>query len=101
MGHFKKVCCSKRSRVINKIEQEISQEYSEGEIETVSINSVHMNKNRSMLAAKLEMHTGNNKLTVPYKNDTGSDGNIVPWYIFKKLFLKVTEAKLEKTTKGT
>ena len=26
------------------MEQEMSQEYSEGEIETVSINSVHMNK---------------------------------------------------------
>ena len=66
-GHFKKVCHSKRSRILNEIEQEMSQEYSEGEIEAVSINSVHMNKNWSMLTAKLEMSTGNNKLTVPYK----------------------------------
>ena len=44
MGHFK-VCCSKRSRVVNKMEQERSQEYSEAEIEMVSINSVYMNKN--------------------------------------------------------
>ena len=82
VGHFKKVCHSKRSRAINNMEQEMSQEYSEGEIETVSINSVHMNTNQSMLTAKLEMHTGDNKLTVPYKIDTGSDGNIMPWYIF-------------------
>ena len=84
IGHFKMVCHSKRSRVINKIEQEMSQEYSIGEIETVSINSAHMNKNQSMLTAKLEMCTGDNILTVPYKIYTGSDGNIMPWYIFKK-----------------
>ena len=36
------------------------------------------------------------KLTVPYKIDTGSDGNIMPWYIFKKLFPRVIEAKLKK-----
>ena len=39
MRHFKKVCHSKRSRAINKIELEMSQEYSEGKIETVSIDS--------------------------------------------------------------
>ena len=43
-GHFKKVCCSKRSRVVNEIELETSQEYSKGKIETVSIDFVHMNK---------------------------------------------------------
>ena len=52
-----------------------------------------------MVTAKLEMHAGDNKLTVPYKIDTGSDGNIMHWYIFKKLFLRVTEAELEKAIK--
>ena len=47
-----------------------------------------------MLSAKLEMHMGDNKLPVPYKIDTGSDGNIMPWYIFEKLFPWVTKAKL-------
>ena len=84
MGHFKKVCCSKRSRVINKIELEMSQEYSEGEIETVNIDSVHMNKNQSLLTAEFETCVGDNKLIVPYKIDTGSEGNIMPWHIFKK-----------------
>ena len=80
-------------------EQEMSQEYSEGKIETVSINSIHKNKKQSMLTAKLEMHTGNNKLTVPYKIDTGSDDSIMPWYAFKKLFPRVTEAELKKNIK--
>ena len=60
------------------MKQEMSQEYSKGKIETVSIDSVHMNKHQSMLSAKLEMCTGDNKLKVPYKIDTGSDDNIMP-----------------------
>ena len=86
MRHFKKVCCSKRSRAISEMEQEMSQEYSKGEIETVSIDSVYMNKNWSMLTAKLEVCAFDNKLTIPYKINTESDSNIMPWYIFKNCF---------------
>ena len=82
------------------MEQEVSQEYREDEIEMVSINSVYMIKNQSMLTAKLDTYTGDNKITIPYKIDTGSDGNIMPWYIFKKLFPRVTEAELAKTIKN-
>ena len=78
------------------MEQEMPQEYSEGEVERVSINSVYMNKNQLMLTAKLEMHTGYSKITCLYKIDMGSDGNIMPWYIFKKLFPRVMEAEVEK-----
>ena len=67
MGHFKKVCHSKRSRAVNKKELETSQKYSEGEIETVSIDSVHMNKNCSLLMTELEMCAGDNKIIIPYK----------------------------------
>ena len=81
--------------------EEMSQKYIKGEIETVSINSVHMNKNWSLLTAKLKTCTGNNKLTVPYKIDTGSDGNKMPWYIFKKLFPRISGAEREKTMKNT
>ena len=83
-GHFKKVCCSRRERVVNKIEVEASQEYSKVEIETVSIDSVHLNKNWSLLIAELEMCAGANNIVIPYKIDMGSEGNIMPWHIFKK-----------------
>ena len=63
-GHFKKVCCSKSSRAVNELQLEISQEYSKDEIETVSIDSVHMNKNWSLLMAELEMCAGNNIVTI-------------------------------------
>ena len=45
VGHFWKVCHSRRSRVVNEMEQEVSQEYKENNIEMVSINSVYINKN--------------------------------------------------------
>ena len=53
-----------------------------------------------MLTNKLDMHAGDDKITIPYKIDTGSDGNIMPWYIFKKLFPRFTEAELAKTIKN-
>ena len=53
-----------------------------------------------MLTAKLDTHAGDNKITISYKIDTGSDGNIMPWYIFKKLFPRVTETELAKTIKN-
>ena len=42
--HFKKVCQSRRARAMNELEIKELQEGSEEEIETVSINSVHLNK---------------------------------------------------------
>ena len=35
-----------------------------------------------------------------YKIDTGNDDNIMPWYIFKKLFPRVTETELAKPFKN-
>ena len=53
-----------------------------------------------MLTAKLDMCIGSNNMLIPYKIDTGSDGNIMLWYIFKKLFPRVTESQLTKTVKN-
>ena len=86
--------------MVNEIELEALQEYSEDGIETVSIDSVHVNKNWSLLMEELEMHAGDNKIIVPYKLDMGSEGNIMPWHIFKRLFKNITEAELKKTVKG-
>ena len=73
------------------MEQEVSQEYKEDYIKMVSINSAYMNKNQSMLTAKLDTHAGDNNVIILYKIDTGNDGNIMTWYIFKNLFPRVTE----------
>ena len=60
-------------------------------METVSIDLVHLNKNLLVLTAHLETHAGENTLGVPYKIHRGSEGNIMPLYIFKKLFKNVTQ----------
>ena len=101
IGHFHRVCQSKKSRVVNEIEHEVTQEDTEDNLERVNINSVCFNKSCSMLTAKLEMFVDNNNMVIPYKIDTGSDGNLMPWYILKKLFPGVTESQLAKTVKNT
>ena len=98
--HFQKVCHSRKSRVINEMEQEVSQEYTEHDLEMVSINSVCFTKNYSMLTTKLEMYIGNKNMVIQYKIDIGSDGNIMPWYIFKNLFPRVIKSQLVKTIKN-
>ena len=85
IGHFSRVCQSRKNRVVNEMEQEGTQEYIGNDLEMVSINSVCFNKSCSMLTANLKMAIDNNNMIIPYKLDTGSDRNIMFWYIFKKL----------------
>ena len=82
------------------MEIEESQECSEGKLETVSIDSVHLNKHWSLLMVELEMQAGDNSIVIPYKKDTRSEGNIMPLFIFKKLFKNITEDQLKKTIKS-
>ena len=63
--HFKKVCWSRRDRAVNELEVEEAQEGNEGKIETMSIDSVHLNKNQSLLMTKLEMQSGRNTNSNP------------------------------------
>ena len=86
MGHFKKVCQSRREQAMHELEVEGVQEIHEDEIETVSVDSVHLNKNQSLITAKLKMQVGKSIIEIPYKIDTGTEGNIMLFYIFKKLF---------------
>ena len=66
----------------------------------LSFNSVHFNKNQLVLMAELEMQAGNNSIVIPYKIDTRSVSNIMPLFIFKKLFKNITEDQLKKTMKS-
>ena len=73
------------------------QEPQEEEIETVGINSVYLNKNQSLITAHLEMQVGKTTVEIPYKIDTGSEGNIMPLCIFQKLFKNMTEEQLKRS----
>ena len=61
-GHFKKVCQSRKDRAVHELDIEEVQEVNEGEIETVSIDSVHLNKSQSLITVKLEMQAGGNTI---------------------------------------
>ena len=79
------------------MEQETIQNNACEDVETVSINSVQFNINCSVLTVNLKTSAGQNSITVPYKIDTGCDGNLMPMHIFKKLFLGVTNEQLAAT----
>ena len=97
VSHFRRVCRSQKTRAVNEIKQEITQDNTGGDIEMVSINSVHFNKNCSILTANLKTSVGKNSISVPYKIDMGSDRNIMPLHIFKKLFPGVTNEQIADT----
>ena len=46
MGHFRKVCRSKRDHAVHEVEVEMVHDSQDEEIETVSIDLVHLNKNQ-------------------------------------------------------
>ena len=85
-GHFCRVCRSKKTRAVNELGQEIMHENTREDFKTVSINSIFFNKNQSILTANLKTLVGKKSISVPYKIDVGSNSNIMPLPIFKKLF---------------
>ena len=98
IGHFRVVFRSRRARVMNEVEQEAAQgSAKENNIDSVHINPIHFNKNHSLITVNLKTSTGPNNVMVPYKVDTGSDGNIMPFHIYKKLFPKITNEQLVAT----
>ena len=72
MGHYKKVCRSRKEHVVHEIDVEVVQESQDEQIEIVSIDSVHLNRNWSVIMAYLDTFAGKNKVEIPYKIDTGS-----------------------------
>ena len=99
MGHFQKVCQSRKDCAVHEVGMEVPQE--ECEAEEVIINSVYLNNKQSLITAQLEIQVNNNALKVPYKIDTGSEGNLMPLYIFKKLFRNKSVEQLKRSIKTT
>ena len=98
IGHFRVVCRSRRARAVNDVEQEAVQDSDEeNNIASVSINSIHFNKNCSIITVNLKTSAGPNNMMVPYMVDTGSNGNIMPLHIYKKLFARIPNEQLAAT----
>ena len=53
-----------------------------------------------LITAHLEMQVSKTTVEIPYKIDMGREGNIMPLYIFKKLFKNMTEEQLKRSIKG-
>ena len=82
---------------MHELQVEMVQDSQDEEIEIVSINSIYLNKNWSLITVHLEMQVGKNTVEILYTIDTGSEGNIRPLYIFKKLFKDMMDEQLEKS----
>ena len=100
MGHFRKVCRSKRNHAVYEVEIDMEPESQGEDIEIVSINSLYINRKWSSIMVKLEMQAGKTALEIPYKIDTGNEGNIMPLYIFQKLFANINKDQLKRLVKG-
>ena len=73
-NHFREVCRSSKISVVHTIEKEAEQEQEPG-IEVVNINSVRFNSNHSAILTNLKTSSNKVTLMLPYKVDTGRDGN--------------------------
>ena len=88
-------CAKARDQAVHELEVKGAKEVDEGKIETVSVDSVHLNKNQSLITVNLEMQAVKKVIEIQYKINTGSEGNIMPLYIFKKLFKNMTQDQLK------
>ena len=85
MNHFREVYRSARGSTVHNIDQDVDKEL-ENHIEIMNITSVNLNANNSIITANLKTASNKVIITVPYRVDTGRDGNIVPLYM-QKYFL--------------
>ena len=80
------VCRGTWSRLVNAIVKEDILEQ-ESAITTININLISFNSNHSMIIAKLKTSSKQATMMVPYKVDTGCDGNIMSINVFKNYSL--------------
>ena len=70
-GHSRAMCRSGRALTMNEVEQEAAQDSAEeNSIDSVNINSIHFNKNWSVVTVNVKTSAGPYNVIVPYKVDT-------------------------------
>ena len=97
---LQKVCRNRRDHAVHEVEEEMAPELQEEDIETVHINSLYLKKNHLLITAHLGMQVGRTTTEVPYTIDTSNEGNLVPLYIFKRLFKGMLEEQLKGSIKS-
>ena len=63
----------------------------------VNINSIIFNSKWLVITANLKTSLNQVSIIVPYKVDTGSDENIMPLHLYKRLFPRATKEQLATT----
>ena len=66
-------------------------------MDMVNIDSIIFNSKWSVLTANVKTASNQVAITVPYKVDTGSDGNIMPLQLHKRLLPNATKEQLVTT----
>ena len=97
MNHFKAIWKSTvtRKKVVHDVQQNMTAEKQE---DTVNITSFNFNSIISVIIATLEIISSKISVIILFKVDTGSDGNIMPYHIFK-IFPRASEEQLEANKK--
>ena len=88
MNHFKEVCRSPKGTAVHKIQIEMNR--NKEHIEMVNISSIRFSSNHSIIIANLKTSLNEIAITMPYRVDMGNDGNIMPFYVYKKIFPRST-----------
>ena len=99
VNHYREFCTSERNRTINNLEQELDQHHEEDHIDMVDINSIIFNSKQSVITSNIKTSSNQVSIIVPYNVDTGSDGDIMPLHLYKRLFPVSTEEQLVATKK--
>ena len=66
-------------------------------IDTVNINLITLNSKWLAITANLKMSSNQVSVVISYKVDKGSDGNMKPLHLYKKLFPRATIEQLAAT----
>ena len=88
INHFREVCRSRRKTAVYNIEQVTDQcDIEEDHIDMAKINSIIFISKCCAIAGNLKMLLNQVGVVISYKVDTGSNGNIMPLYLYKNYFL--------------
>ena len=96
MNHFQAVCRSTEVKggAVQEIEQNTA---ADKQVNMVNITPYTFHSILSVIIVKLKTSSSHNSAVIPYKVDTGIDGNILPFHLFKILLPKETKEELVAT----
>ena len=88
MNHYQTVCRSVGDITVYGVEQEIDEYTEDSQINTVNIDYINSNSKSPGIIAKLKDQLPKQCKHLVKKIDMGSNSNILPFHIYKFLFLR-------------